>query len=661
MKRNPWITFGLLALLISNCANANDSLASVGAGGLELLKTNDIKIVSEVLEISTTKVRVKYHFLNTSNKDIKTTVAFPMPAFDDTFIPDGSRENQKPLESFHISVSGVPAPVQKSRAFFVNGTDATNQFRNIGLTENQIFDPKFSCLSESGRDDKKCKLTNEQVAAIDYMRASGGNWQIKETAYWVQTFPAGKEIEVNHEYTPFTGIYPSGTIKEDGCPNEGSQQAIDKIIEKNTDEQYYSGINMREVEYILGTGRNWNGPIKDFRLVIKKDSPDEIISLCFPGKALKTSPTSIEFHQQDFIPQDQLAVYFVTISRTESDTPLYKPSEKRPLTENDLATEKSYFGKPTITLFSGFWHTKKSTEYFDRTEKDPHTAYGNPAGIAVDSHGTIFAVDANFGVVHKISKNGKASVFSGTGRGDVDGPANIAKLDGAMHIAIDKSDSIYVTELFSGKIKRISPDGSVFTLPGAARFNTPRGVAFDNDGNILVVDSINSVIRRISKNGVVTTFADNPGKADKTNPVNNSLREMRDIVVDSKGNVFVSQGNNVITRISHSGVVSTFAGGGNAGSEDGDGKAALFNSPYGLAIDKNDNIYVADTNNNAIRKISPSGAVRTIIGNGRNQFQTGLLPGGLNNPRHLAIFGNKLYINDAHNYIAVVNNLYSIK
>jgi hypothetical protein len=320
MKQITWSALGWMAMLISTSPYANDSIARVGTGGLELLKTDHIQVISEILEISTSKIRVKYHFLNTSNNDIKTTVAFPMPAFDETRAM--GRENQRPLDSFQIFVNGALIPGHKTRVFLINNIDVTDKFRKIGLSENKIFDPNFSCLGDiNDNANADCKLTTEQNTAIKKMH-TGGNWQIKETAYWEQTFPAGKEIEVVHEYKPFVGVrldYMSiinldipGEASADVCLDDKTLRAIkDKVgIANNRGD---SRVLLQEVEYILGTGRNWKGPIKNFKLIIKKESPDDVVSLCFPGNPSKTSPTTIEFSQSNFAPQDKLIVFFYHI------------------------------------------------------------------------------------------------------------------------------------------------------------------------------------------------------------------------------------------------------------------------------------------------------------------------------------------------------------
>src|SRR5271169_3358101 len=105
MKRMTWIALGSVALLFTSSANANDSIARVGAGGLELLKTDKIQMLSETLEISRPLIRVTYRFLNDSPNDIKATIAFPMPEFNGV-PPTG--HNERPLDTFKIIVDGRP-------------------------------------------------------------------------------------------------------------------------------------------------------------------------------------------------------------------------------------------------------------------------------------------------------------------------------------------------------------------------------------------------------------------------------------------------------------------------------------------------------------------------------------------------------------------------
>lgn len=145
--------------------------------------------------------------------------------------------------------------------------------------------------------------------------------------------------------------------------------------------------------------------------------------------------------------------------------------------------------------------------------------------------------------------------------------------------------------------------GHVNNIGGLAQFGNPFGLNFDNDNNLFVVDTDNEAIRKISENREVTTvFSDFPGFSPN----------IRDIAVDSQGNLFVVSALHVIYKIDVEGEITSFAGNGIAGLASGAGLDAQFNWPSGLCIDVNDNLYIADTNNNAVRKVTPEGLVSTV-------------------------------------------------
>jgi sugar lactone lactonase YvrE len=174
----------------------------------------------------------------------------------------------------------------------------------------------------------------------------------------------------------------------------------------------------------------------------------------------------------------------------------------------------------------------------------------------------------------------------------------------------DSDDAIVETLTGNGTL------GSENGTGAAARFYQPTGVALDASGNIYVADYSNHLIRKITPTGTVTTLAGNgiAGYADGTGTAA-VFQGPFGVAVDADGNVYVADSfNNRIRKITPAGIVSTLAGSGVAGFADGDGIAAKFYSPRGLAVDGSGNIYVADVTNHRIRKISPAGIVNTLAG-----------------------------------------------
>jgi hypothetical protein len=196
-------------------------------------------------------------------------------------------------------------------------------------------------------------------------------------------------------------------------------------------------------------------------------------------------------------------------------------------------------------------------------------------------------------------------------------------------VARDAAGNLYISNTYSNSIQKVSPDGTITTVAGGgkgfadgngvnARFFYPSGIALDGNGNLFVADMQNHAIRKVSPGGVVTTIAGNgaPG-AVNGNGTAASFNNPAGIAVDANGNVFVSdQFNHMIRKISPNGNVTTFAGGTTRGAADGIGSAASFSMPYGMTFDANGNLHVADWYNHSIRKITPNAQVTTIAGKG---------------------------------------------
>ncbi len=257
--------------------------------------------------------------------------------------------------------------------------------------------------------------------------------------------------------------------------------------------------------------------------------------------------------------------------------------------------------------------------------------FNQPTGVAVDSAGNVYVADSGNATIRKITPGGGVTTLAGSpsGRGSADGAGSAALFSQPGGIAVDNAGTVYVTDALNATIRKITPNGTVSTLAGAAgsrgeadgpgptaRFNFPTGVAVDAAGNLYVADTYNATIRKIGPDGTVSTVA---GSAGITGAVDlTGLNALFDqpfgVAVDAAGNVYVADtGNSTIRRIAPGGAVSTLAGiGGIAGLAEGAGDHALFNQPRGLVGDGAGNLYVADTGNAAIRRVTSDATVTTL-------------------------------------------------
>lgn len=310
--------------------------------------------------------------------------------------------------------------------------------------------------------------------------------------------------------------------------------------------------------------------------------------------------------------------------------------------------------------------------------------FASPIGIAADKSGNLYVGDWFNWNIRKINRNGMVSVFAGNGIGGYSGDggqALNAQFNVVYDIDADRTGNVYLIDLGNNRVRKINTSGTIVTvagngLPGDPMVNgvgdggpatlaplyTPVSMAIDENGNIYVVETSKNMIRKINHAGILSTFAGmgflHAGYSGDGGPaLHAKLNAPVDIAVDKNGSLFIAElGNHVIRKIDVNGIISTFAGTGVAGYS-GDGgpatNARLFR-PYGVAVDTAGNVYIAEDSNHVIRKVDPGGVITTIAGTGVRGYSGDGGPARqamLTNPQRLAVDDSgHIYLTDWVNH-----------
>jgi sugar lactone lactonase YvrE len=271
----------------------------------------------------------------------------------------------------------------------------------------------------------------------------------------------------------------------------------------------------------------------------------------------------------------------------------------------------------------------------------PSASFNGPQGLAVDQIGTVYVADTNNLKIRKVSSSGLVTTLAGSGNaGYNDGPGAAAYFFGPLGVAADTSGNVWVADMDDGIdsqfVKKITPDGVVHNLnldPGG----DPVAVATDGSGNLYVLDLYAGILK-IAADGTSTVLAKH-------------LTNAWGVAVDGSGTVYVADtGDHRILKIAVDGVVTTLAGSGSRGAADGAGVASSFSGPRGVAVDGAGNVYVADTGNNLIRKIAAGGVVMTLAGSVRGRADGDGVAASFDGPFGVAVdHSGNLYVADTGN------------
>jgi cysteine-rich repeat protein len=299
-----------------------------------------------------------------------------------------------------------------------------------------------------------------------------------------------------------------------------------------------------------------------------------------------------------------------------------------------------------------------------------------PASVTVDGLGNLFIADTKNQRIRRVDGTGVITTVAGTGTfgfsGDA-GAATTAQLNYPSGVAVDGLGNLYIADRANNRIRQVDTAGVITTIAGTGvsgsggdgglatngQLSAPQGVAIDGLGNFYVADVSNQRIRRVDANGIITTVAGTgvPGfTSDGGAATSAQLFEPYGVAVDSLGNLYIADRNNQrVRRVDAMGIITTRAGSGTAGFG-GDGAAAtsgLLDGPTGVAVDGLGNLYIADQQNHRIRRVDPSGVIATIVGAGTpgdSGDDSAATSATLSFPSGVAVAGGNIYIAETANH-----------
>jgi hypothetical protein len=337
MRFAAGLCFGVAAALAAP-AVANDTMATLSAGGLQFITSDKVAMVAEDLTVSPDRVTVVYRFKNNSASDEHALIAFPMPDITGSgdFTVAIPTEDAANIFGFATTFDGKPVAATLHQYAFAAGIDESEVLRGLGvplLPFGEVTQQKLAALSAA---DQTRLVQLGLVIPMEYDAGNGPQtdytpvWTLKSNYSWEAQFPAGKTVEVVHSYQPSVGGTVAATFlvppadgddraaeyKKKYCTDADFLRAVKKSL-RDPKDLYSAPYTESWLSYVWSTGDNWSGPIHDFHLTIDKGKPDSLVSFCWDGKVTKTGPTTFSMRATDFSPPGDRELEILILNRNE--------------------------------------------------------------------------------------------------------------------------------------------------------------------------------------------------------------------------------------------------------------------------------------------------------------------------------------------------------
>ena len=313
-----------LALVYGVAVNGNDGAASTAAGGIQLTREARISMEKERLVIGEKKITVEYEFLNETDRDITTEVAFPIPPFERNYLDS---DHPQPIDNFHVWIEGREIKYLSEAKAMLGNVDYSARLRQLGVDIVSLghFDESGPAIQNPSFSRDFGKLSKEEqieLRRIGLFNEYFPQWTVELTYHWQHSFPAHKIVHVRHEYTPLAGEMITGPGDLSPKPETHhlanfAQWCIDPPLRKTVtvrmQRQGYDSVTW--VDYILTTANTWKTPIKQFELVVERPKPDSqakhyLVSFCWDGPVLRPDSDHFVARATNFVPTKELSIAF---------------------------------------------------------------------------------------------------------------------------------------------------------------------------------------------------------------------------------------------------------------------------------------------------------------------------------------------------------------